>query len=314
MADTSQAKSKSRLAGARALPSLTSLRAFEAAARQRSFAAAADELCVSRSAISHQIHELEERLGTPLFRRTARRVELTETGAAYYPYLREAFDRIAQGTASIGRQSTGGELILQVYVGVMVKWLVRKLHRFQAAFPEIRLIHLDIPSEFEPTRGDIGLIWTRRAVLPGLYYTPLFTPALSPVASPSLLKSGAGLRTPSDLAAHTLLFVEGAEDDWHAWLDTAGMSELAHRPYPKFDSYLIALEAAVEGQGIAIAPDFIAAMDLKDGRLVQPFDVQVTQPGGWYLVCSRERQHELRIKCFYDWLVAEVAAESAIIG
>ena len=131
MADAPPSKLKSRVMGARAIPPLNSLRAFEAAARQRSFAAAADELCVSRSAISHQIHELEERLGTLLFRRTARRVELTETGAAYYPYLREAFDRIAQGTASIGHQSAGGELILQVYVGVMVKWLIPILSQDQ---------------------------------------------------------------------------------------------------------------------------------------------------------------------------------------
>jgi LysR family glycine cleavage system transcriptional activator len=310
MVDAPPANTKSRTPLARMLPSLTSLRAFEAAARQRSFAAAADELCVSRSAISHQIHELEERLGTQLFRRTARGVELTETGAAYYPYLREAFDRIAQGTASIGHHSAGGELILQVYVGVMVNWLVQKLHRFQTAFPDIRLIHLDIASEFESGRGDIGLIWTRRAVLPDLHYTRLFTPTLSPVVAPALLKAGAGLRTPSDLAACTLLFVEGAEDDWQAWLEAAGMSELANRPYPKFDSYLIALEAAIEGQGIAIAPDFIASMDLKAARLVQPFDIRVEQPGAWYLVCNRERQHELRIKCFHDWLVGEVAAEA----
>ncbi len=295
-----------------ALPPLTSLRAFEAAARLRSFSAAADELCVGRSAISHQINDLEDRLGTMLFRRSSRSVELTEAGAAYYPYLREAFDRIAQGTASVGYQSAAGELILQTYVGVMVKWLVRRLHRFQAAYPDIQIIHLDIPSEFESRRGDVGLICTTEADLPSLQYTHLFSSSLSPLASPMLIQPGEKFREPADLANHTLLDVEGAEDDWRVWLDAAGISALAHRPHPKFDSYLIALEAAAEGQGVAIAPDFIAASDIKSGRLARPFDLEVSQRGNWYLVCSKERRHETRIKCFHDWLLAEVSAELGV--
>src|SRR6185369_771474 len=119
--------------GARALPPLASLRAFEAAARHGSFRAAAEELAITQSAVSHQIAGLERRLGTALFRRKSRRVELTEAGAAYYPFLRDAFDRIAQGTGLVSRQALAGELMIQVYVTVAVKWLIPRLHRFQAS-------------------------------------------------------------------------------------------------------------------------------------------------------------------------------------
>src|SRR6478736_7421388 len=154
--------------GARALPPLASLRAFEAAARHGSFRAAAEELAITQSAVSHQIAGLERRLGTALFRRKSRRVELTEAGAAYYPFLRDAFDRIAQGTGLVSRQALAGELMIQVYVTVAVKWLIPRLHRFQVAAPEIlvRMSTNQLDWEFDPATGDLGIICTREANRP----------------------------------------------------------------------------------------------------------------------------------------------------
>jgi len=300
--------------GARALPPLASLRAFEAAARHGSFRAAAEELAITQSAVSHQIAGLERRLGTALFQRKARRVELTEAGAAYYPFLRDAFDRIAQGTGLVSRQALAGELMIQVYVTVAVKWLIPRLHRFQVAAPEIlvRMSTNQLDWEFDPATGDLGIICTKNPDRPNLHYAHLFDARLFPVCSPAVAQGGTGLRQPAELVNHTLLQLYTAEDDWHAWLEAAEVPQLAGRAQPRFDSYLLALEAAIEGQGIAMVPHFMVASDLKAGRLIKPFAVEIRQPGRWYLVCRREQRADARIARFRDWLAAEIAGDPAM--
>jgi LysR family transcriptional regulator, glycine cleavage system transcriptional activator len=297
-----------------ALPPLGALRAFEAAARLGSFRAAAEELALTQSAISHQIAGLERRLGAALFRRRARRVELTEAGASYYPFLRDAFDRIAQGTGLVARQALAGELMVQVYVTVAVKWLIPRLHRFQAAEPEIlvRMSTNQLDWEFDPATGDLGIICTAKPDQPNLHYAHLFDARLFPVCSPALAQAGTGLRQPAELVNHTLLQLYTAQDDWRAWLEAAGVPQLTGRAAPQFDSYLLALEAAIEGQGIALVPHFMVASDLRSGRLLKPFAVEVRQPGRWYLVCRRERRGEARILRFLKWLEAEIGRDPAM--
>ena len=298
----------------RLLPPLAALRAFEAAARHGSFRAAAEELAITQSAVSHQIAGLERRLATALFRRKARRVELTEAGAAYYPFLGDAFERIAQGTALVSRQALAGELMVQVYVTVAVKWLIPRLHRFQAAEPDIlvRMSTSQLDWEFDPATGDLGIICTRKADRPNLHYAHLFDARLFPVCSPAIAQGGTGLCQPAELVNHTMLQLYTAEDDWRAWLEAAGVPQLAGRAEPRFDSYLLALEAATEGQGVALVPHFMVASDIRAGRLVKPFAVEVRQPARWYLVCRRERRGDARIVRFREWLVAEIAADPAM--
>ncbi len=298
----------------RPLPPLAALRAFEAAARHSSFRAAAEELAITQSAVSHQIAGLEKRLGTALFRRKARRVELTEAGSLYYPFLRDAFDRIALGSSLVRRQAQTGELMTQVYVTVAVKWLIPRLHRFQTAHPDIlvRMSTSQLDWEFDPEIADVGIISTRKADRAGLHYTHLFDARLFPVCSPAVAQSGTGLRQPVELVNHTLLQLYTAEDDWRAWLEAAGVGQLVGRASPQFDSYLLALEAAIEGQGIALAPHFMVASDLKAGRLVKPFAVEIRQPARWYLACRKERRGEARIECFRTWLMLEIAADPAM--
>jgi len=299
---------------ARILPPLAALRAFEAAARHGSFRAAAEELAITQSAVSHQIAGLERRLGTALFRRRARRVELTEAGAAYFPFLGDAFERIAQGTALVSRQALAGELMIQVYVTVAVKWLIPRLHRFQSAEPDIlvRMSTNQLDWEFDAATGDLGIICTSRPDRPNLHYAHLFDARLFPVCSPGIAQGGTGLRQPAELVNHRLLKLYTAGDDWRAWLEAAGVPQLAERSAPQFDSYLLALEAAIEGQGVALVPHFMVAADLKAGRLVKPFAVEVRQPGRWYLACRRERRADAHIARFRDWLKAEIAADPAM--
>lgn len=301
----------------RNLPSLKSLQAFEAAARHLSFRVAAEELSLTQSAISHQVAGLEERLGTALFRRAARRVELTEAGAQLYPYLRDGFDRLAQGVGLVDRVRISGDLVVQVYVTVAVRWLLPRLHQFQAAHPDIlvRLSTSQLDWEFDPTTGDLGLICTRDPGRPGLHYTHLFDARLVAVCAPMVQRAGLGLRQPADLVNHAMLQVYTAAGDWHDWLEAAQLPTLKGRAAPKFDSYLLAIEAAVEGQGVAVVPEFMVTSDLKSGRLVKPFpEIEVQHGARWYLVCLEERAQEPRIQHFRDWLLREIAGDPAFAG
>ncbi|MEO8264363.1 MAG: transcriptional regulator GcvA [Ilumatobacteraceae bacterium] len=298
------------------IPSLAALRAFDSAARHLSFRAAADELAVSQSAISHQIAELERRLGVSVFARHSRRVELTDEGKLYQPYIRDAFDKINQGTALITAGTVDRELDVQVYVTVAVRWLIPRLHSFRTAHPDVvvrfKASHLDW--EFDDDAGDVAIICTEHPDRAGLDYTHLFDARLSPVCSPALVHGGIGLRQPADLVNQVLLQVYTAADEWAVWLDAAGVPEVGGQGAPRFDSYLLALEAAMEGQGVAIVPRFLAAADLRSGRLVAPFALDVPQPRRWYLVCRRQRRDDRQVRAFREWLAAEIAADPYLDG
>ncbi|TXH34247.1 MAG: LysR family transcriptional regulator [Rhodospirillaceae bacterium] len=303
----------------RQIPSLTALRAFEAAARLSSFRAAAEELSITQSAVSHQIAGLEERLGTALFHRTARRVELTEAGALYYPFLRDAFDRISQGTDLVLRVATTDDLMVQVYVTVAARWLIPRLHHFQAVNPDI-LVRFNTSHfhwHFDPSTADLGMVCTDDTGDPSYHFTFLAAARLEVVCSPALVEQG--LARPADLADHALLQLFNKEEDWDVWRAAAGLrhlkgrSHLNGRAVPKFDSYLLALAAAIDGQGVALAPHFLVAEDLKDGRLVRPFDISAKQPGGWYLVCRKERAEESRIQRFTAWMQEQIVQDPDFI-
>ena len=300
----------------RSIPSLTALRSFEAAARHKSFRRAAEELGITQSAVSHQIAVLEDALKVALFRRVSRGIDLTDAGAQFYPYLRDGFDRIAQGAALVSRAELGGDLTVQVYVTVAVRWLIARLHGFQARHPDIlvRFHTRDFHWEFDPAFADIGMISTTKPDNPDLSYTHLFDARLTPICTPGLAQAGMGLRQPADLVNHALLQVYTAVEDWNVWLDAAGVPQLKGRSAAKFDSYLLAIEAALDGQGVALVPHFLAAPDIKTGRLTQPFALDVKQPARWYLACLKERADEPRIRRFRDWLVELVAEDPVIVG
>ncbi len=295
------------------LPPLAALRAFEAAARLSSFRRAAEELHLTQSAVSHHVANLEEMLKVRLFRRLSRRIEMTEAGAQYYPFLREAFERIAQGTALVNRSSAAGDLTVQVYVTVAVRWLIPRLLDFQSKHPDIlvRLSASHLDWDFDADSSDLGIIYLKGAAGPGLGATHLFDARLCLVASPTLLASGPVLREAREIAQYPLLELYTAAEDWDVWLAGAGVPDLKRRPAAKFDSYLLALEAAADGQGLAVAPHFLVAADLRSGRLVRPLDLDVRQPGGWHLVSRADRMNEPRIVRFRDWLQGEISRDPA---
>jgi LysR family glycine cleavage system transcriptional activator len=297
----------------RGLPPLRALTAFEAAARLGSFRLAAEELGITRSAISHQIKALEDVLGLSLFSREARRPELTPPGQSYYPVVREAFDQIEAQTIALKPASNDNELTVQVYVTVALKWLIPRLHDFEKRYPDmrVRLSTAYFDWDFDEGKVDAAFILARK-MGGGHYYNKLFSSMLTPVCSPALLEGPNAIRTPADLAKHKLLYVYTAEEDWHIWLEAAGVKgvELSNRL--ALDSYILAQEAAIDGRGVAMTIGPFAQDEIKSGRLVQPFSLMVPHRHSWQFCCEAAHRLKPKIKRFESWLLEQVAADPTL--
>ena len=297
----------------RELPPLRALTAFEAAARLGSFRLAAGELGITRSAVSHQVKLLEQRLGIQLFRRDARRAELTQAGHTYFPPVREAFDLIEAQTRALKPSATDNELTVQVYVTVALKWLIPRLHDFERRYPDmkIRLSTSYFDWDFDEKNVDAGFILARNRS-PDHYYRTLFTSMLTPICSPELMKGPNALKTPEDLKKHKLLYVYTAEEDWHIWLEAAKIAGIGLSDRLAFDSYILAQEAAIEGRGIAMTIGPFATEEIKMGRLVQPFPLRVPHRHNWLFACNAEHRMKPKIKRFEDWLVKQISADAGL--
>ncbi len=297
----------------RDLPPLRALTAFEAAARLGSFRAAATELGITRSAVSHQVKLLEDRMGLTLFRRDARRAELTTVGQSYFPTIKDAFDQIEAHTKAVKPSTLDNELTIQVYVTVALKWLIPRLHDFERRFPDmkVRLSTSYIDWDFDERNVDVGLVLARNKH-PEHYYAPLFQSMLVPVCSPKLMQGENALKTPDDLKKHKLIDVYTAEEDWQIWLDGAGIKNVKAQNRLSVDSYILAQEAAIEGRGVAMTIGPFAMEEIKLGRLVQPFPLRVPHKHQWYFACNAEHRKKNKIKRFEDWLMKQVATDPAL--
>lgn len=297
----------------RDLPPLRALTAFEAAARLGSFRLAATELGITRSAVSHQVKALEQRLGVQFFRRDARRAELTQTGQVFFPAIRDAFDQIETQTRALKPSANDNELTIQVYVTVALKWLIPRLHDFERRYPDmkVRLSTSYFDWDFDEKNVDAGFILARNKS-PQHYYRPLFRSLLTPVCAPALLQGPNAIRTPQDLRKHKLLYVYTAEEDWQIWLEAAGVTGIKLSDRLAFDSYVLAQEAAIEGRGVAMTIGPFATEEIRNGRLVQPFPLLVPHRHQWQFAASSENRMKPKIKRFEDWLVKQVAGDATL--
>lgn len=291
------------------LPPLKALRAFEAGARHLSFTKAAEELNVTQAAISHQVRVLEEHLGLSLFRRYTRRLALTEEGRSLLPAVSEALDLIAQAVADLDSGVTRRRLTVSLTHSFAGKWLVRRLGRFRQAHPEIdlRLHHSMEVADFARDEVDMAVRWGRGG-WPGVESDFLKAEVVALVCSPALLEGAHPLREPADLRHHTLLH-DYDYDDWAQWLRAAGVTDVDPRSGPIMDETAIVLQAAIDGQGVAIADVTILADDLAKGRLVQPFDQELPSEYAHYVVYPPGALKQPKVKAFRDFLLAEAAAE-----
>ncbi len=295
------------------MPPLRALTAFEAAARLGSFRKAADELGITRSAISHQIKALEDILDVDLFSRDGKRAELTGSGQIYYPAVREAFDQIESQTQVIRPRASENELTVQVYVTVAMKWLLPRLHDFERRYPnmKVRLSTSYFHWDYDPDNADVGIILARNRD-GDHHYSNLFRSQLRPVCSPDYLARSAPMERPEDLANHKLLYVFSGEEDWRLWLKAAGLNDVKLSSALAFDSYLLAQEAAVAGQGVAMTIGPFAREELASGRLVHPFDLTVPHRHWWAFACKSADKLLPKVKLFHDWVLEQVEQDNDI--
>lgn len=289
----------------RRLPSLTALRAFEAAARHESFSRAAEELFVTHAAISRQIRELETDLRLRLFRRTGRGVKLTEAGDAYARKITRAFDRISEATRELATARGRRDLLISVEVGLASAWLVPRLGRFQARHPDIDIVldASDALIDFRSSLAEIGIrCGTGR--YPGLAAEEIVKLVAFPVASPQLVRS-VGLSAPGDLARVTLLH-QDSKRWWGNYLAHVGVSTALADAGPMMPTHN-AVEAAIGGQGVALGDNVTAADALLDGRLVRPF-ASIPAEVAYYFVGPDGRKDSAAAHSFKHWLYEEMVA------
>jgi LysR family transcriptional regulator, glycine cleavage system transcriptional activator len=294
------------------LPSLNGLRAFEAAARHLSFTRAAAELNVTQTAISHQIRRLEEQLGKRLFLRRARALVLTRDGQDYLPAIRTAFDDLRRATARLQRPDREGLLTVSTTASLAAKWLVTRVAGFQEAHPgiEVRMTTSTHLVDFQGEEVDMAVRYGR-GNWPGLRTQWLMAEDIFPVCSPALMAGGKPLRRPEDLAHHTLLHSTVSREDWQLWLTAAGLPvALALRRGLSFDQSFMALQAAMDGLGVALGRTRLVDADIAAGRLVMPFDVVLPADAGYYIVAPEETADAPKIALFRDWLTRSVTPDA----
>ncbi len=298
---------------ARPLPPLNALRAFESAGRHLSFTKAAAELNVTPAAISHQVKALEELLEVPLFRRLTRALRLTDAGQAALPTLSQGFDKLAQGVAQMRAHCENGVLTISVSPSFGAMWLVPRLEHFRSRHPDIE-IRIDGTDRLVDLARDDADVAVRYG--PGGYngvrVDYLFSQVNTPVCSPALLNGEHPLNQPDDLRHHTLLHVDwkDAEASWRMWLLAAGLHDIDPTRGPRFTMENMAVQAALDGHGVALIGDILVADDLAAGRLVRPFDPSLSTPlkFSFYLLSAKDSAEQPKVAAFRDWLLEEARA------
>lgn len=298
------------------LPPLNALRAFEAAARHRSFARAAAELNVTSAAISHHVKTLEEYLGQALFERTGRGLRLTAAAQAGLGEISAGFEHLTRGAARLrGGPATRG-LSVRVAPAFASRWLVPRLQRFAARCPELD-VRLDASYElpdFAAGEAALAVHFGPGDHAAELQADLLLRVAVLPLCAPSYLeRAGVQLRQPSALARCRLLHddtlrLDGNVPDWDAWLRALDVSGVDTSRGAHFSHALLALQAAVDGQGVVLTYDLIAQADLDAGRLVAPFDFALPAHSAYYVVTAREQLGDPAIAAFRQWLLDETRA------
>jgi LysR family glycine cleavage system transcriptional activator len=301
----------------RRLPPLTSLRAFEAAARHLNYERAAGELAVTASAVGQQVKALEAWLGCPLFvRLPSKGVALTPAGERYAASISEMLDQLNEATARVLRSEASRVLTVSTLPSFASSWLIPRLGSLRARHPdlELRVSISTGKTDFAREDVDVAIRWGK-GTYPGLRTDLLMEETFFPVCSTALLDDpDRPLREPKDLVRHTLLheIPEGVPDymTWPRWLAAVGVEGADVSHGPRFSHTFLALQAAASGQGVALATNVLIGDYLEAGRLVRPFPHQVKGAYQYYVVCPEATADRPAIAAFRSWLLDEAKAQN----
>lgn len=291
------------------LPSLRGLRAVEAALRLGSFAAAAKELGVTQTAISRLVKEVERQLARPLFERRANQSRPTAFAISLQSGLGDGFRRLEATVAEARRAIDDPTITLSVGPTFAMRWLIPRLTEFHATHPEIDLrLATTISREVTPGPDTLAAIRLAGAQVPGFVSDALFSGRLMAVCRPDIARR---LRTPGDLAREKLLDVRHSPEDWPRWLAAAGLPERARFQTMSFDFSAFAIQAALDGLGVALIRAPYITDDLREGRLVAPFALTIEETQlRWRLIHRAETRSHAAFRTFRRWLLAKARAES----
>lgn len=294
---------------ARDLPSLDLIRGFEAAARRLSFTLAAEELFVTQSAVSRQVKALEDHLGTPLFERHHRAIQLTPAGQALYRAAAEALRVLTDTAAAIRGEAATKSVTVSCSIGFASLWLVPRLMDFRDAHPDID-VRIDANNrilDLERERIEVAVRYCPPQAAPE-GATRLLGEEVFPVCAPELLtRPGRALDTPQDLAHHVLLRY-GSDDSqfpsgsWTVWFEAMQMRDLKPAGSLRFSQYDQLIQAAVDGQGVALGVGPLVKRYIRQGRLVAPFKERFASPRGYFLIVSRFAEGRPEVRDFTAWL------------
>jgi LysR family glycine cleavage system transcriptional activator len=294
------------------LPPLNALKAFEAAARHESFTRAAEELCVTQGAVSHQVKALESELAIKLFNRERQRLIITEAGRDYLTVVRDALDRIAIGTERLLQRQNAGVLTVSTSPDFAAKWLVHRLGHFAEAHAGIDLRVSATMHHVDFAREDVDMaVRHGDGNWPGLDAAQLSSEQLFAICSPKLV-SVRRLRKPADLLKFPLIHLD-SRADWTKWLRVAGISDTDAKHGPVLNRASMVIDAAINGQGIALARTTLAAWDLINGRLVRPFAEALRLSKTYWIVCPKATSNVPKIVTFRDWLLAEASQDLRLL-
>jgi LysR family transcriptional regulator, glycine cleavage system transcriptional activator len=294
-------------------PGVRTLTTLEAAGRHLNFTKAAEELGLTPAAVSHQVREFQERLGVPLFERTGRRMRHTLAGEAIHKAISEALHELTKAGSQARRAGSSNRLQVRATASIASKWLVPIIGKFMTIRPDAS-IGIDINKhhcDFAKDGIDVAVLWGNGDA-PGVRSDLVFGHSIFPVCSPKLLGKRGALKRPGDILGFTLIHVDWGEEDvtwpdWRRWLQAADIREDGGKPGLHLHETVHAIQAAIDGHGIALGDAALVAEDLATGRLIRLFDLTIEGPGayGYYLTCPEETAGEPLIRAFRDWVLAE---------
>ena len=308
------------------LPPLNSLRVFESAARNLSFSKAADELFVTKAAVSHQIKALEDHLGFPLFDRKNRAIELTEAAKVALPKLREAFSTLSEAVQLMRRYTEHASVNVCMAPSFAAKWLVPRLHKFSGTHPEIdmqitgddtlitsRNSSANMDEWFRSDKIDV-IVRFGSGNYPGYRVDKLFDVDAVPLCSPKLLTEGEHpLKEPSDLRYHTLLHDDtgyAGRPSWENWLELANVEGVDTRRGLHFNHVLLVLGGAIDEQGIGLSMEPLAQYDIDAGRLCIPFDLKMPLENSYHVIRPEQADDNEAVEAFVAWILQEAQGEA----
>ena len=297
----------------RNLPPFAAVRAFEAAARHGSFKAAAEELHVTPSSISHQVKGLEDFLGIALFDRRAGGVSLTRSGASYFGNTTCILDDLDRATQDIAGTEAGGPLSVRATPAFASRWLLPRLDTFSRAFPEIEveITTTDDPIEF-PGDGVDVLIQYGHVPQEGMAVEPFLVSTRFPVCSPTYFEAAPAIHNPQDLTRLTLLRDLDAYDEWETWFACAEAALPGRLRGPRFAHCELTLRAAEEGHGVALAYGALIDRELADGRLIKLWDLETPPQVIYSLACPESWNNRPRISAFRNWVFQQVSGATTL--